>query len=198
MGSRWAVRLAPPRGGEPSPRHPGTFRRGHALLVFTQLGTPNLLAAYSAPRRTTDSRPGAFSAYTCTAILPQTAGLRVARSYRCHGLARGGSGITRPCLSSSGGHDGIDPPHAGRVSRRPSTPWHRPPHRPGVLREGRCALCLHCAAHRPGVLPGGTCGQVCPAGRAGVRPRSVGRCVLRDRCFRPKVPRCWRGETGLT
>ena len=22
--------------------------------------------------------------------------------------------------------------------------------------------------------------------------------ILRDRCFRPKVPRCWRGETGLT
>jgi len=26
----------------------------------------------------------------------------------------------------------------------------------------------------------------------------LGRCVLRDRCFRPGVPRCWRGETGRT
>ena len=50
----------------------------------------------------------------------------------------------------------------------------RPPHRPDVLREGRCALCLHCAA--------GTRGQVCPSGRCGeqhpdgVRPRSVDKC----------------------
>ena len=31
---------------------------------------------------------------------------------------------------------------------------------PVSCREGRCAVCLHCAAHRPGVLPGGTRGQV--------------------------------------
>jgi hypothetical protein len=50
------------------------------------------------------------------------------------------------------------PPGVHARARRPAF-W------AGVsCREGRCAVCLHCAAHRPGVLPGGTRGQVswCP------------------------------------
>jgi len=40
-------------------------------------------------------------------------------------------------------------PHASRVSRRPSTSWHRPPHRPDVLREGRCAVWAGVLAFSP-------------------------------------------------
>jgi len=57
----------------------------------------------------------------------------------------GGSGNIRPILAHSGRRGTLRLPHASRVSRRPSTPWHRPPHRPGVLPGGQvCGLPALC------------------------------------------------------
>ena len=51
------------------------------------------------------------------------------------------------------------------TSSRPSTPWHRPPHRPDVLREGRCAVLGRCVLTAPAVR------RRCREGRCAVRRR---------------------------
>ena len=66
------------------------------------------------------------------------------------------------------------------ASRRPSTPWHRPPHRPGVLPGGQvCGTGQVCPSGRdtwagvpvlsPHPLAPPATPSRCPAGRAGVR-----------------------------
>jgi hypothetical protein len=108
-------------------------------------------------------------AYTGASILPQTAGLRVARSYHCPGLERGGRRNSRACLSSSGGHDAIDPPATSRVSRRPSTPF--APSGDAPRGRGTASRHLRRTAHLPSRKDTGTvwragargCGEDTPA-----------------------------------
>jgi hypothetical protein len=49
------------------------------------------------------------------------------------------------------------------TSSRPSTTWHRPPHRPDVLREGRCALWAGVSFGRAGVRSACTVPHTVPA-----------------------------------
>jgi hypothetical protein len=81
------------------------------------------------------------------------------------------------------GRDGLRTGQVSWCSHR--TPWHRPP-------------------HRPGVLPGGTRGQVCPAGRAGVRCGAGVQGCSDSLCGNPEfanrvptsTPRAWRAHAG--
>jgi len=64
------------------------------------------------------------------------------------------------------------------TSSRPSTPWHRPPHRPDVLREGRCAVLGRCVLREGRCAVLGRCVLTAPAVRRRCREAHVGRCVL--------------------
>ena len=102
----------------------------------------------------------------------------------------GGPGKGLFILAHSGGQGMRGFPHASRVSRRPSTHWHRPPHRPGVLPGGQvCGLPALCRTssrpstpwHRP---PGQVCGtgQVCPHRTCGAAQVSGGTHGQVSRC----------------
>jgi hypothetical protein len=71
----------------------------------------------------------------------------------------------RPLYGSLAGSTSSNFPHASLVNRRPSTPWHRPPHRPGVLPGGQvCGTGQVCPSGGQvcgaAQVSGGTCGQV--------------------------------------
>jgi hypothetical protein len=91
--------------------------------------------------------PG-FARHPCRTPSSGGGGLPAARAWVPSSSRTLADKARRPCRTAAGSVEAPVPPGTARHTV------------PLSCREGRSAVCLHCAAHRPGVLPGGTRGQV--------------------------------------